>query len=130
MRRSVLFVLGAALGLAACGGGGSPDILARQVPLDNATRLRAQSLVDEGLHHPDSSFYRMDRAYLTAEGDTVICGSVNALAPKGSFSGFTPFYVRFEMKGKRSKTKQLLIDTQIAPLHCAQIAGGVVPRAG
>jgi hypothetical protein len=120
LRAAGLCVLGLLVGC-----GGAPDVSTRSVPLDNYLRIQAEEAMRGSISEPMSSFYRMQAAYVTAEGDYVVCGEVNAKKRGGDYAGFTPFFVRFEIRGARVRTKSVLLDRFTAPAACAQVARGV-----
>ena len=71
-------------------------IEAETVPIkDRAVIEKAKGLVADRMRDPEATRFKDDvSAYMTKQGDYIVCGTLNAKNAMGGYVGYKPFYVR------------------------------------
>lgn len=92
-----------------------------QVSKSVETQLRSAS--ETALFDPFSAEYRDLRAYRLENGETAICGRVNAKNRFGAFIGFQPFYTRYRPAGSGA-AMQRFVSGAMANGVCRALASG------
>lgn len=85
----------------------------------------AQAAVAQTLRDPYSAQFANLQQFQTSNGDTIVCGQVNARNGFGGYAGYFQFYTRFQ----GSQLKAIQVDTSqtyMARIGCGNAARGQI----
>lgn len=97
-------------------------------PLTDQEMAFAKSAVSRTMRDPASVQFRDLNTYvLSVTGDRILCGELNARNGFGGYSGYAPFYIRFQ----NDQIKRMHLDDTtgygVALLACTEAADGTLP---
>lgn len=122
----VLAILSAVFLLAGCE---VTEVQVQPVTPSGAMIAKLKSTIDSGLRDPSSAQYRGFVAYAIGEGDTLLCGELNAKNGFGGYVGFNAISAIFDASGTLESYR---VDASgqwpAAATECNTAAGGVLHR--
>lgn len=115
MHRCALFF--AVLLVAACE---VTEVKVQKVLADEAMIQTTRDVIAESLRDPMSAQYRNFAAYAVGDGQTLLCGELNAKNGFGGYNGFGSFFAVFDSTGG---LKRYVVDAQQGWPNAANTCG-------